>query len=598
MTTQPGTDSAPHSPDSLEQLIRLEQVRMIYHQLHVSVSGTMVGVLVVVTMMWPAVPHWLLLAWLLCMSANQAWRLMLYIRFRRRGIDLANRARWERYWVAGSALSGLIWGAAGILFFVPESPLHQALLISSIFAITAVAVPLLATHAPSFYAFIFPVLLATIGRSAWEGDTLHLLLAFMATAVMVGTLAVGRKYHALLTGSLRARFENEMLAARLQEKNIELERAQSISEQASRAKAQFFAAANHDLRQPLHAMGLFAAALAEKAHDPEVAKVVSSIGESVDALESLFNELLDLSKIDSGAIQPNLCDFALRPLLGRLQMNMQPDAFEKGLQLRLRSREVFVRTDPILLERILGNLISNAIRYTSSGGILVGLRRRGKNLSIEVWDSGPGIPEDQHGRIFEEFYQIGNPARDRRKGLGLGLSIVKRLSQLLDLPLFMRSRPGRGTMFRIDVPLAPAAAPVVEAEARPVLKSGFSGKKILVIDDEAAVRDGMAALLESWGAQAITCATLEETAQAASALPHAPDLIVADYNLREGALGSAAIQLVRRHFAQEIPSIMVTGSTTPERILEARAIGYHFLLKPVMPAKLRTLINFMLHEEN
>jgi CheY-like chemotaxis protein len=153
-------------------------------------------------------------------------------------------------------------------------------------------------------------------------------------------------------------------------------------------------------------------------------------------------------------------------------------------------------------------------------------------------------------------------------------------------------------MFRIDVPLAPAAAPLVEAAARPVLKSGFSGKKILVIDDEAAVLDGMAALLESWGAQAITCATLEEATQAASALPRAPDLIVADYNLREGAFGSAAIQLVRRHFAQEIPAIMVTGSTTPERILEARAMGYHFLLKPVMPAKLRTLINFMLHEEN
>jgi signal transduction histidine kinase len=571
---------------------------MIYHQLHVSVSGTMVGVFVVTAMMWPAIPHWQLLAWLLCMSANQSWRLLLYIRFRRRGIELESRARWERYWVAGSALSGLIWAAAGIFFFVPESPLHQALLISSIFAITAVAVPLLATHAPSFYVFIFPVLLATIGRSAWEGDTLHLLLAFMASAVMVGTLAVGRKYQALLTGSLRARFENEMLAARLQEKNVELERARSISEQASRAKAQFFAAANHDLRQPLHAMGLFAAALAEKTHEPEVAKVVSSIGESVDALESLFNELLDLSKIDSGAIKPNLCDFALHPLLDRLQMNMQPDAFEKGLQLRLRSREFFVRTDPILLERILGNLICNAIRYTSSGGILVGLRKRGESLSIEVWDSGPGIPEDQHGRIFEEFYQIGNPARDRRKGLGLGLSIVKRLSQLLDLPLFMRSRPGRGTMFRIDVPLAPAAAPLVEAAARPVLKSGFSGKKILVIDDEAAVLDGMAALLESWGAQAITCATLEEATQAASALPRAPDLIVADYNLREGAFGSAAIQLVRRHFAQEIPAIMVTGSTTPERILEARAMGYHFLLKPVMPAKLRTLINFMLHEEN
>ena len=580
----------------LDRLVRLEQTRMVYHHMPTSLSGTMVGACLLTAVMWPVIPHWLLLAWLGCMSANQSWRLVLYLRFRRRGIDATNFERWARYWAIAAGISGSIWGTASVLFFVPDSPLYQTLLITLVFAIISVGVPLIASHAPSLYAFVFPVLLPLIARAAWEGETLHLILAFIVTGVMIGILAVGRKYHSLLSESLRRRFENEALAASLSEQNAELERARNVAEQLSRAKTHFFAAASHDLRQPLHAMGLFAAALVEKVRDPQTLSVVNNIYASVGALESLFNELLDMSKIDAGAIRPNIVDFALHPLLDRLHMDFEPEAFEKGLRLRIHAGDVFAHGDPLLLERILRNLIGNSIRYTERGGILVGVRRRGAQLRIEVWDTGIGIPADQQTKIFEEFYQLGNPERDRKKGLGLGLSIVKRISQLLDHPVSMRSVSGRGTVFRIDVPAGQEADQAGAAVAAALPSVGFAGALIMVIDDEVAVREGMATLLGGWDAEVVTCAGIDEALAAARALRRAPDLIVTDYRLREDTTGAEAIRIVRENFGAGIPAIMVTGDTAPEHIETAKSLGYHLLLKPVMPAKLRSLISFKLGE--
>lgn len=581
----------------LDRLIAAEQVRMIYHQLPVSVTGTLVGVLVLAAVMWPAVPHVAVLTWALAMVANQSWRLGLYLRFRKGGIPEGEYPLWGRYWAIGSAISGCIWGAAALLFFIPDSELYQTILVISIFAITSVAVPLIASHAPSFYVFVLPTLLPIIGINAWQGDSLHLIISFITFCVMLGVLAVGIKYNRLLTESLRNRFRNQELAQRLQQQNLELDRARQLAEQLSRAKSQFFAAASHDLRQPLHAMGLFAAALSEKVRDPEVSNVVNSISASVEALETLFNELLDLSKIDAGAVKPHLMDFDIQPLLDRLAMDFEPEAFDKGLRLRMHAFHQHVFSDPLLLERILRNLITNAIRYTRSGGVLVGCRRRGRGLRIEVWDTGVGIPQDQQQRVFDEFVQIGNPERDRRKGLGLGLSIVKRLADLLQHPLELRSRPGLGSVFRLDLPLGrQAGAPALKAARGSPGVHDFSGYLILVVDDEQPILDGMSALLHGWGAQVIARQSTREALAALPADGRAPDLIVADYQLRDGETGSDTIRELRARCGREIPAIMITGSTTPERIAEAKEAGFHLLLKPVMPAKLRTLINFKLRQ--
>jgi signal transduction histidine kinase/ActR/RegA family two-component response regulator len=594
MTTM--DNAAAHQDLAFDPLVAAEQVRMIYHQLPVSVSGTMIGVLLLAAVLWPVVSHGAVLAWALAMAANQIWRLGLYLRFRKSGIPEGEHERWGRYWMIGSGISGCIWGMAALMFFIPGSDLYQTILIISIFAITSVAVPLIASHAPSFFVFVFPTLLPIIGINVWQGDALHLIIGFITFCVMLGVLAVGIKYNRLLSASLRNRFRNEALVAELQKRNAELDRARQMAEQLSLAKSQFFAAASHDLRQPLHAMGLFAAALSEKVRDPGVSNVVNSIGASVEALETLFNELLDLSKIDAGAVKPELTDFDIQGLLDRLAMDFEPEAFDRGLRLRIHAFHQHVRSDPLLLERILRNLITNALRYTRSGGVLVGCRRRGRSLLVEVWDTGIGIPLDQQQRIFDEFVQIGNPERDRRKGLGLGLSIVKRLSTLLQHPLELKSRIGLGSMFRLALPLSerPAASPPRPTRSALPLQD-FSNRRILVVDDEQPVLDGMSALLQGWGAQVIA---RPSTREALDALPPgaALDLVIADYQLRDGEDGTETIRAVRARCGQGVPAIMITGSTTPERVAEAKAGGFHLLLKPVMPAKLRTLINFKLRQ--
>jgi CheY-like chemotaxis protein/anti-sigma regulatory factor (Ser/Thr protein kinase) len=251
----------------------------------------------------------------------------------------------------------------------------------------------------------------------------------------------------------------------------------------------------------------------------------------------------------------------------------------------------------VLVERILRNLVSNAIRYTKTGGVLVGTRRRGRDVSLEVWDTGIGIPADQQARVFEEFYQLANPERNSKKGLGLGLSIVKRLVNLLGAQVDLRSVPGRGSVFKVRLPLGVRPAPDPARKKKAATAPGdLSGRVIVVVEDEAAVLEGMRVLLEGWGAEVVAGASIRETMAGVEPLARAPDLIVADYGLRDGNVGTQAIAALRERFKSQIPAIIVSGSTTAAHVDEAKAIDAHLLLKPVMPAKLRTLIHFKLHQ--
>jgi CheY-like chemotaxis protein/anti-sigma regulatory factor (Ser/Thr protein kinase) len=255
-----------------------------------------------------------------------------------------------------------------------------------------------------------------------------------------------------------------------------------------------------------------------------------------------------------------------------------------------------VRSDAVLLERIVRNLITNALRYTPAGRVLVAARRRGRSVVLQVWDTGIGIPSQERERIFEEFYQTGNPERNSRKGLGLGLSIVRRLAQLLDAPVALRSRPGRGSCFSVTLPLG--TVPSAEEAAPPpgIAVPGFAGACIALVEDEDEVLQGMSLLLESWGAR-VVAAECSEALQARLAGEHrAPDLIIADYRLRDGATGTDAIRAVRARYRSAVPAIVVTASTLPEHLGEARSLDAHVLTKPVMPAKLRALISFKLQE--
>ena len=593
-----------HETDEIDAQVRLQQVRLLYSQLPTSTGGTMVGALLLAVVMWDIAPTNSIAGWFACMTANQGWRYWLYLRWRRTGIELADIDRAANYWALGSLLSGCLWGLATLLFFIPDSPVYQAFLFVLIFAVTSAAVLLIGVHLPSFYVFVLPALVPIVVRNVIEGEPAHLTLAFIVGVATIALLTFGRNYNRVLVASLRNRFENEALARKLATQNIELERAKEAAERArndaeiaNRSKTQFFAAAGHDLRQPLHAMGLFAAALTEKVRDPQVLHVVNSINASVDALEGLFNELLDISKIDSGVLKANPTHFDLGAMLDRLRMDFEPEAFERGLRLRIVPTTAYLFSDPVLVERILRNLVSNAIRYTKAGGVLVGTRRRGKEVSLEVWDTGIGIPPEQQDRVFEEFYQLANPERNSKKGLGLGLSIVKRLVNLLSAQIDLRSVPGRGSVFKVRLPLGvrPPVDPARKKKAA-TAPGDLSGRVIVVVEDEAAVLEGMRVLLEGWGAEVVAGASIRETMEEVEPLARAPDLIVADYGLRDGNVGTQAIAALRERFKSQIPAIIVSGSTTPAHVDEAKAMDAHLLLKPVMPAKLRTLIHFKLHQ--
>lgn len=580
--TSENHDSSPR------QLINLELVRMLYHHLKTSVSGTMFGACLIVFTLWPAARHDLLSIWLAAMAVNQAWRLWLYFAFRRKGINIGNLQHWTSVWTISVGISAALWAAANLMFFVAASPLHQTILVTATFAIVSVAVPLIASHLPSLHLFVTPVLLAIVVRNAWEMDAPHLILACIATAVMISILAVGRKYHELLTASLRARFENESLAVRLANQNAELERARSVAEQASIAKSKFLAAASHDLRQPLHALTLFADALRNESDPVQVAKLTQHIGTSVTALEALFSSLLDISKLDAGVIRPQETEFRLQELFDRVDNDFAPSAALKRLGFRVRPTAALLKTDPILLEQLLRNLVANAVRYTERGSILVACRRRGGRWRIEVRDSGIGIPADKHQKVFEEFYQLGNPERDRQKGLGLGLAIVLRLSRLLSCPIELISEPGRGTTMAVSVAAGKSGAPIVSA-ARTEAEA-FHGLRVLIVDDEAEVRIAMQTIMNKWGCDTLAAESLVDAVTSMNENRWEPELAISDYRLKDNTDGIQVLNWLREQYGHRLPCMLITGDIEADRLKAVRESGYLLLHKPIPPAKLRAVL--------
>lgn len=361
--------------------------------------------------------------------------------------------------------------------------------------------------------------------------------------------------------------ENARLIDELQEKSRQLEIV-------NRAKSRFLAAASHDLRQPLHALNLFVAQLRDEADPTAMGRLIARIDAAVSAMNELFEALLDMSRLDAGVIEPNLTGFPIGRLLKRIEATFIETAREKGLRLEVVSSSAWVRSDFILLERIVLNLVSNAVRYTPHGGVVIGCRRRGNRLRIDVWDSGPGIPQDQQQHIFGEFYQLGGQKPDRRTGLGLGLSIVDRLGQLLKHPVELASRPGKGSRFSISVPFVAAQRATAEAvEPLVTVTDPARGRLIVVIDDDALVLDGMRGLLQSWGCRVVTGAS--DTAALAQLAQEGgqPDLIISDYRLAIGRTGIEAIESLRAALGAPIPAFLMSGDTGPVLLREASARG-------------------------
>src|SRR5215813_11253848 len=403
-----------------------------------------------------------------------------------------------------------------------------------------------------------------------------------------------------ITPSVKAAEEleraNESLERRVQERteelthlNTELGRAKAEAEQANISKTRFLAAASHDILQPLNAARLYVTSLVERQGGGEDAQLVGNIDASLDAVEEILGALLDIPRLDTGAMKPEIVRFRIDELLRQLEVEFAPLAGGKGLELTFVPCGLAVKSDRRLLRRLLQNLVSNAIKYTPKGRVLVGCRRHGDRLRIGVYDTGLGVPASKKRAIFQEFHRLDQGAKAAR-GLGLGLSIVERIARVLDYKIIVSSAVGRGSLFSVEVPLSAVVPPRQQQRmAREADRVQLSGITVLCIDNDLAILDGMETLLEGWGCRVLKATELEAAIALVARAKTAPDGLLVDYHLDDGN-GIGAITELRRRFGVDLPAILITADRSPHVREDARSNGIQLLNKPIKPAALRALL--------
>ena len=522
------------------------------------------------------------LLWAALLHSCQLWRYLGCRRYLRTPPEARDPAAAGNWYARALLVNASIWGLSPWLFFPRDNALVTALMMLVLMGMTTGSIASLAPHRRALLSFPIPVMLGLSSAMLWQGDALHLFMGVSALVYLYVNLDFGLQQHRLLTEALRSRYEKEALALRLEEQI-------AIARRASEERTRFFASASHDLRQPLHSLGLFGTALQRRLDGGAERTLADNLMQCVNALEMSFNEMLEVSRLDAGVIRARSEPVSVAALCRALDASFGPQAEARGLMLRFRPGCHWVLGDPQLLERLLGNLVHNALKFTARGGVLVGARLRDGGVAIEVRDTGIGIPEDEQARVFEEFYQVGNPERDRAHGLGMGLAIVRRLADLMTMPLALRSQPGRGTLFRLWAPraLPPAHGETGRAPAAPPLADW--ALHVLVIDDEAQVRASTAAALEGAG---MKVALAEDGSQARAALRLARerdnpvDALICDFRLRGDEDGLALIAALRAEAGEALPALLITGDTAPDRLQRARASGLPVLYKPVSAERL------------
>ncbi len=389
---------------------------------------------------------------------------------------------------------------------------------------------------------------------------------------------------------------NEQLEHRVAERTLELRKARDAAELANHSKDKYLAAASHDLLQPLNAARLLISTLRERGLPNAEANLVERAHQALEGAEDLLTDLLDISKLDQQAIKPDIEVYRLDEVLLPLVSEFQSVAEAAGLGFDHYIPAYGLRSDFRLLTRILRNFLSNACRYTDQGRVLLGARKRGECLRIEVWDTGRGIEPDQMQSIFLEFNQLGVRRATERAGVGLGLAIVDRIASMLAYPIQVRSQLGRGSVFSIDVPLAdlPEQTPAEAPMLMPVLGNPLPGRRLLVLDNELSILHSMAALLGQWGCDVLTATDQEAALAVLDGSP--PEVILADYHLDQGVTGWDVVTALREHFAQAIPAVMVTADRSDQCRRQLQGFGVPVLNKPVKAGKLRSVLSHLLSD--
>ena len=577
-----------------------EHLRLLETSLPSVIVGVIICLVAAVTLVHDTLPADFLWPWFVAQVVLTAWRIRTFTGrhassgrlLRRFSVDRQLRAA-----VIHSTISGTLWGAFGYVGMSSLNPQTDLVVIMLLTGLVAGATALV-SHLPRVYypytlTMMVPVIAYLLvldpgGEQRWIGWLLLLYLLFSMVAARAASLSVGRAIelgfrNAELVGGLRDAHQAAEGERRRAEAALGRERNANLS------KSRFLAAASHDLRQPLHSLRLHLATLRTQTRGTRHEGALRMMAESASALDELFDALLDVSKLDAGTLEPDLDHAPLAPLLERLESDFAPIAGARNLELRVGRTRGWVHTDMLLLERLLRNLLTNAVRYTESGGVRIDIDDAAKAcIDLQIVDTGPGIAPEDRVRVFEEFVQLENPERDRSQGIGLGLSIVRRIADLLGFALSLRETPGGGTTVSILVPRGQYSERPREPEPAPIELDDTQSAPpiILVIDDEEAVRVAMEDFLEEHDCMALTVDSGDEAIRTLVETACVPDAIVCDYRLRANERGTEAVARVRAHCGREVPAVLITGDIGVDGLRDIRDSGLQVLHKPCDPARL------------
>ncbi len=563
--------------------IRREQVRALYQQSPFLFFGIVFVMVVVVAFFWERAERDVLLIWLTANAVLTLARVVLVKSFQRLQPEANKMQRWGLAFALSSTVSGMLWGSIAILF-LQTGEIETVLLVAIVLTgMAAGSLVPLSAFIPAYYGFT----LCALSPLAYvllinESDVL-VFIGTLVLAFIVVNLGYSFVVNRNLAESIRLRFENLDLLDNLKQQK-------ELAEKANTDKSRFLAATSHDLRQPLHAMDLYLGALANMVNTDDQKQLLDKSRQASTALNSLLTALMDVSRLDAGDVVVERKPSNIKKLLGSLADEFREQAQQLGIELQVDAPSAYVDTDPLMFSRMLRNLLNNACSHSGASRIVLRAQVLEHDVRVSICDDGAGIPLDQQQQVFSEFYQLNNPERDREKGLGLGLAIVKRLADLLQHELKLESAPGEGCCFSFSLPRMHGVQEVEASEAD-IPDDDISGSFIVLVDDEVGVRDAMRTLLRQWGCELLLTDSVQALREELLALDYPrPDVIIADYRLRDNTTGIDAIQVVHDRFDSAIPAVIISGDTDRSVQKQTEKLGCLLLHKPVQPAALREVL--------
>lgn len=572
--------------------VRAERIRDLFNRsgggLYAAAVITGLAALQSVVVIWPRTDHLRALSWVALMAAVQVGIVALLRAFHRRPRADHELAAWARRRAGVEVLHGLTWAAMVPLVYVRGEPITLVAVIGMVSGLAGAISAGLSVHLPSMLAFAATAFLPAIAfLLAVRVDSTEVYAALMLVATTVLALINAARMSSIYDESIRLRLG---LAAQLEQRRQLQEAAEEgrrLAEEAAAERTRFFGAASHDLRQPVHALGLYASLLRRDPPARERHELIGNIATCVDSLDRLFNAILGVARAAKERHDDRIVAFPLQDVFDRVLLQLGPEAERRGLRLRHRRTARWVRGDPGVAERILANLAANALRYTERGGVLIAAQVRGGFVELVVADTGVGLSEADRTRIFDAFYQVGLPHRDRTQGFGLGLATVRQLCLTHGYRIEVRSEPGRGTLFRVRLPAAePAADPVVPSVApEPPMRLN-----VLLVEDDPLVADAVARLLTAWEAAVHVCANGDEALALLDGHAVGRWHAILDYRLPGAETGLDLADRIRARHGRRVTISLLTGEVDPAVFAGAEERGIAVLQKPLKPIRLRALL--------